>query len=122
MDLKNAGNSLKLPLGAVGTVAGAVFLILSVYTLFFGGNMALFNGVGEWWWWIFIGSAIALIVGGYYLGDAIWRRRKFKALVYTKKKSEFVKNEREINKLLSGLPKKYKAKVEDRKKELKIRE
>jgi len=85
MDLKNAGNSLKLPLGTVGTVAGAVFLILSVYTLFFGGNIALFNSVGHWWWWIFIGSAIALIAGGYYLGDAIWRRRKFKTLVYTKR-------------------------------------
>jgi len=123
MNLKDIGNALKLPLGALGTVAGGVFTGISAYILFFGGDPPFWKDLEEgWWWWVLIIAAAVLIAGAYYLGDAIWRRRKFRELVYNNKRSEFLKNEREINRLLSGLPRKYKDTVAERKRELKIKE
>jgi membrane protein implicated in regulation of membrane protease activity len=122
MNLKDIGNTLKLPLGALGTVAGGAFTGISAYTLFFGGIISFLPDLGDWWWWVLIIAAAVLIAGAYYLGDAIWRRRKFRELVYNNKRSEFLKNEREINRLLSGLPRKYKDTVAERKRELKIKE
>lgn len=120
MNLREIGNVLKLPLGIVGTVAGAIFTGISSYALFYEGSF--FVDLGQWWWWVLIISIIVLIAGAYYLGDGIWRRRRFKALVYNKKRSEFIKNEKEIYRLLTGLPKKYKEIADKRKKELKIKE
>lgn len=122
MNLKEIGNILKLPLGAVGTIAGGVFTGISAYVLFFGGSASFLPELGDWWWWVLIISAVVLIAGAYYFGDAVWRRRRFRALVYSKKRSEFIKNEKEINRLLSGLPRKYREIVAERKKELKIKE
>ncbi len=122
MNLREIGNVLKLPLGIVGTVAGAIFTGISSYALFYEGEVPLLKDIGDWWWWVLIISAVVLIAGAYYLGDGIWRRRKFKALVYNKKRSEFIKNEKEIYGLLTGLPKKYREIVDKRKKELKIKE
>jgi len=122
MDLREIGNVLKFPLGLIGSAVGAIFAALSSYVIFFEGEIAFLNDIGDWSWWVLIISAIVLIAGAYYLGDGIWRRRKFRALVYNKKRSEFIKNEKEINRLLTGLPKKYRAIVAERKKELKIKE
>ena len=121
MDLIDLENRLKLPLGAVGLFAGIFFLIIGALTEFFEFETFL-SEIGDYNWWIIIFSAFVSLFAGYYFADAIWRRRTFKKLVYTSKRSEFKKNEKEIQKLLKALPSSYRGAVEERKKELKIRE
>jgi len=128
MKLKELGNILKLPLGGVGFFAGIAFFVPSVMAtfspVFFENHLKeiISYEIGGYWWWILGVSFIVLVVGGYYFIDGLLKRKKFKELTGTKKRSEFIKNEKEIEKLVLSLPAGYKEKVKQRKKEFRIRD
>ena len=128
MKYRELGNLLKFPLGGIGFFAGIVFFVLSVmatfFPVFFENNLKeiISYGIGDYWWWVLVVSFIVLIAGGFYFIDGLLKRKKFKKLAGTKKRSEFIKNEKEIEKLILCLPSGYKEKVKQKKKEFKIRD
>jgi hypothetical protein len=121
MKLKELGNILKLPLGGVGFFAGIAFFVPLVMALFFHFE-SYFKEIGDYRWWLLVVSFIVLVAGGFYFIDGLLKRKKFKELAGTKKRSEFIKNEKEIEKLVLALPAGYREKVRQRKKEFRIRD
>ncbi|MBU2564639.1 MAG: DUF3198 domain-containing protein [Candidatus Thermoplasmatota archaeon] len=77
--------------------------------------------VGEWGWWILISAPFILIAGIWYFFDQVMTRKKFNKLVSPNSKANFVKNISEIEEVIWNLPKKYRERFEEKKKNFKIK-
>lgn len=95
--------SLVLAVSLLGLVVG---LDLLVYVSL-DAQAVISATLREWKLWILILGAIGALVGAYYVGDQVLKRRKFERLLRTDKKSDFVAARKDLEDLARRLPDRY---------------
>ncbi len=107
--------------------AGGVFMTaLAMLRYFFDSQTPQFlrdinSSLGEWIIYVaFFGPLLAL-GGGWYFVDMIRKRREFERLLATPSKAAFVRNQDRVEYLAWYLTKNHERRVEDKKREFKIR-
>lgn len=119
-----------LPIGAVVLVAGTIPFILSliagllampeVVTFYVE---ALPRAEGRWQGWntvVFLVTPFVMLVGGWYVYEQVSLRQRFNELVQTRKKSAFVKEVDELERISRRLPPRFRERLQERKDELNV--
>jgi hypothetical protein len=103
----------------------SVGLLLSGFVLIELALMSLFTDVSlistGWAYWLLIAGLILAISGGLWLWRFLSTLSKFRRLLATRSKSDFIKNLDDIEYMAWKLPSKYQRELEVKKSELKIK-
>ena len=119
-----------IKLNLIGLIIGAVLTLLSTIGVFFPNEdfvknsdplKGFFEYIGNYVYWLFIIALGLLITCGWLFGDLILKLNKFKELIDTNSKSNFVRHQNELEDLAWKLGSKYWDMLVEKKKEFKIR-
>lgn len=64
--------------------------------------------------WVLILSALGLLIGGWYVAEQLWNRRKFERLIATDKRSEFTSSRKDLDDLARRLPDSYRPRIKEK--------
>ena len=119
-----------IKLNLIGLIIGAVLTVLSTIGVFFPNEEfvknsdqldGFFEYIGDYVYWLFIIALGLLIMCAWLFGDLILKLNRFKELIATNSKSNFVRHQNELEDLAWKLGPKYWDILVDKKKEFKIR-
>jgi hypothetical protein len=103
-----------LPLSVVVLILSVVGLVLGLNFLdFVAASLAvqIRAALGPWTLWVLILSGMGLLVGGWYVGEQVVKRRKFERLIATDKRSDFTSSRKELDDLARTLPDSYRPRI-----------
>jgi len=111
--------NLTLPIGAVILVASLVGLVAGAHLLKMAGQDALDARVTGplshgWDLMVTIVAVLGIVVGGWYVAEQIYNRRKFEKLIATDKRSEFTSSRKKLEDLSRRLPEHYKPRIAEK--------
>jgi hypothetical protein len=118
-----------LPISAVVLVLSVVGLVLGFHLLLFvapATELSVTKPLGiapgsGWDQWVAFLSVLGLLMGGWYVGEQLMKRRKFEKLLSTDKRSEFAESRKELEDLAKSLPERYKPRISEKEAEFKSR-
>jgi hypothetical protein len=64
--------------------------------------------------WIPILGGLGALIGGWYVAEQLWKRRKFEKLLKTDKRSDFVASRKDLEDLAKALPDRYKPRIAEK--------
>jgi hypothetical protein len=73
-----------------------------------------------WGLWVLFLGFLGLIIGGWYVGEQVYKRRKFEKLIGTDKRSDFVAARKELEDLAKRLPDRYKPRIAEKEGQFKL--
>ncbi len=82
----------------------------------------ILDAIGGWIVWFVVVGPVLVIVGGWYFGDTIRKKREFEELIDVHSKARFVRNQARLEELSWYLPSEYHRRIRERKRHWKIRE
>jgi hypothetical protein len=106
-----------LPLAAVVLVAAiaGVFVGFGLLGLVSAElNASIQRQLGSYGLWMNILGLFGILVGGWYVGEQLWNRRKFERLLNTDKRSEFTSSRKNLEDIARRLPDRYRPRIEDK--------
>lgn len=106
-----------LPLAALVLVASVLGLVVSLGLLAYVAptvNDQVISALGAWALWVTILGALGVLMGGWYVGEQVYLRRKFERLVGTDKRSEFVSSRKDLDDIAKRLPESYKPRIKEK--------
>lgn len=72
------------------------------------------TALGAWGLWVLLLSALGALMGGWYFGEQLYKRRKFERLLETDKRSDFVGSRKTLEDLAKTLPDRYKPRIAEK--------
>jgi len=111
-------------IGLTLTIAGAILLLLGIWTTWLPWLPNLTKIFTEPYAWnivCFIAGILLVFTAGWETLDLVSAKKKLIALIDTKKKSEFISRRDDIKELVKRLPKKCEALVKEKEEELGIK-
>lgn len=106
-----------LPISAVVLVLSIIGLAVSLGLLGYVANdlnTSIMTTLGAWALWVTILSGLGLLIGGWYVAEQLWFRRKFERLLDTEKRTEFMDNRKRLDDLAKRLPDTYKPRIKEK--------
>jgi hypothetical protein len=91
-------------------------LVVELEPEFMGSLVEKASILGDYHRFFIIIPPFGIILGGWYLGSTIYKRRRFEKMVSTEKKSDFVKSLHELELLSHKLPDSYRKRFKKTKK------
>jgi hypothetical protein len=76
--------------------------------------------LGDWGWWLLIISPFIFIAGIWYFSDLCIKKRRFRTLISTGSKANFIKSLSDLEELVLSLPKRYSDELEAKRREFKL--
>ena len=76
---------------------------------------------GAWNWWFLIMGLILAFVGGWYAVDTIRKKREFEEYINSESKKNFQQNLRELEEIAYKLGPRYEERLEEKKREWRIK-
>ena len=107
-------------------VVGLVLSLMGAVGIWYRGlDLGVFTntvtGLGDWNYYLFVAGLVLFIAGAWYLYD-FFRNKKFLIEeLKTDKRSELIKKEVELERVVKKLPSKYRKMFEEKKRKLKIK-
>lgn len=80
------------------------------------------DAVGNWIVWFVVVGPVLILVGGWYFGDTVRKRREFRKLINVPSKAHFVRNQDRLGELAWYLGSEYTKVLAERRRHWKIRE
>lgn len=112
--LYKLAKNFTLPISAVilaASVAGVVVGLGVIGYVASDLNNDVQAGLGPWSLWVLILGVLGLLIGGWYVAEQLYKRRKFQKLLATDKRSDFVGARKELDELARRLPDRYKPRI-----------
>lgn len=106
-----------LPLAALVLAASVLGLVVSLGLLGYAApslNDQVIGALGAWALWVTILGALGVLVGGWYVAEQVYLRRKFERLLGTDKRSEFVSSRKGLDDIAKRLPESYKPRIKEK--------
>jgi H+/Cl- antiporter ClcA len=93
-------------------ILSMIALVISVPGIFFLDKTpepmkGFVSGLKAWYLWLLLAGIICGFAGGYYFFTTVQSLRKFKKMMKTATKTQFAKNEPELERLALDLPERY---------------
>jgi hypothetical protein len=99
-------------------------LLLSMGIIFYGmpdADVEFVTAIGEWNAYILVAGLIVLAIGLWYIYSFEKNKRFVLKELKTNKRSEFLKKHNEVKNTVKHLPSKYRALLEDKERELRVK-
>ncbi len=111
-----------LALGIYWTITGGYWVLQR--SNFFGKNGTieyLTAWASKWNYWFMVLGLILVAVGGWYTFDTIRKRREFEEYINSESKRKFTQNLRELEEISYKLGERYESRLNEKKREWKIK-
>lgn len=118
---------VKLEISYIVFALGALLTLLVVFHYFLEEQLPqpvldILGTIGDWIVWFVVVGPLLAVIGGWYFGDLIRKRREFARLMDVPSKARFVRNQERLEELAWYLPSSYARDLQERKRKWGIRE
>lgn len=113
-----------LEIGVAVTLVGLLFTVVAAATYLDALALPWYRNLvcagatagacEDWNLWVLVVAPLVLLTGGFYAGEQVRMRRRFRQLLDTNKKSEFLHNRRDLEDLARRLPKRFEERIEEK--------